>query len=142
MNEFISTSQISHARERVTSLRVEFVHADMTKVDYPEAKFDAVVAFYSFFHLPKVDQGPMVKKMVRWLKPGGVLLMNMKIEEGDDIVDRWMGVKMFSAGLGIEGNLKMLREYGEGLEVETEVVGEKLGLSVEVFFQWIWAIKG
>lgn len=114
----------------------------MTKLDYgPETKFDAVVAFYSFFHLPKEDQGPMVKKISSWLNPGGVLLMNMHNEEGDVIRDGWMGVTMFSTGLGIDGNLEMLKEYGEGLDVEAEVVGEKLGLSTEVFFHWIWAVK-
>ncbi|KAJ3570017.1 hypothetical protein NP233_g4674 [Leucocoprinus birnbaumii] len=137
----ISASQICHARELVQSPRVEFVHSDMTKLDYPEATFDAVVAFYSFFHLPKVDQGPMVRKIAKWLKPGGVLLMNMKNEEGDDIVEKWMGVRMFSTGLGVEGNLKMIEEYGEGLDVEAKVIGEKMGLSMQVFFHWIWAVK-
>lgn len=83
----------------------------------------------------------MVKKIAKWLKPGGVLLMNMKKEEGDDIVEKWMGVTMFSTGFGVEGNLKMLEEYGEGLDIEAKLVGEKLGLSVEVFFHWIWAVK-
>lgn len=113
----------------------------MTKLEYPESKFDAVVAFYSFFHLPREEQGPMVKKITNWLKPGGILLMNMNSEEGDVVMDKWMGVKMFSAGLGVEGNLAMLKEYGEGLEVEAELVGETLGLQKELFFHWIWAVK-
>lgn len=138
----ISASQIAFARERAPeSPRVEFVHADMTKLEYPEGRFDAIVAFYSFFHLPKEEQGLMVKKMVSWLKPNGALLLNMATEEGDSIMDNWMGVKMFLTGFGVEGNLKMLREFGEGLEIEDEVAGERVGLSQEVLFHWVWAVR-
>lgn len=138
----ISASQIALARDNVAkSPRVEFVHADMTKLEYPEASFDAVIAFYSLFHLPREEQGPMVKMITRWLKPGGVLLFNLAAEEGDRVTDDWMGVKMFSTGLGVEGNNKMVKEFGEGTDFKGEVLGEKGGLREEVFFHWFWAIK-
>ncbi|KAF9440266.1 S-adenosyl-L-methionine-dependent methyltransferase, partial [Macrolepiota fuliginosa MF-IS2] len=138
----ISASQIALARERLPeSDRVEFVHADMTKLGYPEGRFDAIVALYSFFHLPGAEQGPMVRMMVSWLKPGGVLLLNTSTEEGDVFRDNWMGVKMFSTGLGVEGNLKLFKDFGEGLEVEDEIAEEKAGLALSVYFHWIWAIK-
>ncbi|KXN92690.1 Malonyl-[acyl-carrier protein] O-methyltransferase, partial [Leucoagaricus sp. SymC.cos] len=140
----ISASQISLAKEKINSSRVEFVHSDMTRLDYPEARFDAVVAFYSFFHIPKEEQGPMVKKITKWLKPGGVLLVNMNDKEGDVFMYRWLGVttSMFSTGLGVEGNLKMFREFGEGkLDVEDTIEGESAGLSEEMFFHWFWAVK-
>lgn len=138
----ISASQIALARENVAkSPRVDFVHADMTTLEYSEARFDAVIAFYSFFHLPREEQGPTVKKITRWLKPGGVLLFNLATEEGDRSLDNWMGVKMFSAGLGVEGNNTMMRDFGEGLEFKDKVIGEKGGLREEVFFHWFWAVK-
>lgn len=137
----ISASQIALAREKVSeSSRVEFVHADMTKLDFPEGKFDAIVAFYSWFHLPKEEQGLMVAKIATWLKPGGILLLNTSSEEGDVVMNDWMGVRMFSTGFGVEGTLGIFKEFGKDLDITDEVVGEKVG-SQEVLFHWIWAVK-
>ena len=57
----ISPAQVALAREHVRAPdaegdegkdRVAFVHAFMAKLEYAEGSFDAVLAFYSIFHLP------------------------------------------------------------------------------------------
>uniref|UniRef100_A0A5K1K2F0 Cell surface hydrophobicity-associated protein n=1 Tax=Ganoderma boninense TaxID=34458 RepID=A0A5K1K2F0_9APHY len=142
----ISAAQVALAREHVRAPdpeegRVAFVHADMMKLEYASGSFDAVLAFYSIFHLPQEEQAPMVGRMVGWLKPGGYLLLNMRTEEGDFLREDWMGARMFSSGIGVEGNRKAFEEYGKGLKILVdEIATEKVG-KFEEKFHWVFAVK-
>lgn len=122
----ISSAQIELAREHVPG--ATFIQGDMLQLDIQAATFDAVVAFYSIFHLPKEEQGLLVEKVTGWLKEGGWFLFNLNTSEGETLRDDWMGVRMFSSGLGVEGNRRMLNEGGKGLTiVADEVAVEKVG---------------
>ncbi|KAF9064761.1 S-adenosyl-L-methionine-dependent methyltransferase, partial [Rhodocollybia butyracea] len=135
----ISFAQISLAKQYVPS--AQFMQSDMMALNFKPGSFDAVMGFYSLFHLPRDEQGPMVKKMIGWLRPGGWLLFNLHVGEGDVMRDDWMGAKMFSTGLGIEGNDKMLEEYGAELtDVESVVDTEYVG-RFEEKFHWVCARK-
>ncbi len=50
-----------------------FILQDMRKLDLPE-KFDAIIAWHSFFHLPAVDQPLMFPIFKQYLNPGGMLV--------------------------------------------------------------------
>ncbi|KAJ3726841.1 S-adenosyl-L-methionine-dependent methyltransferase [Lentinula raphanica] len=135
----ISSSQLALAKEHVPA--AHFMQGDMMAIEFPEQSFDAVMAFYSLFHLPRDEHGLMLKKMVQWLKPGGWLLFNTGTKEEERTRD-WMGVKMFSSSLGVEGNEQILAEYGlELTDVEAVIDAEMVG-SFEEKFHWIWARKG
>ncbi len=146
----ISAAQVALAREHVQAPnkegggdegRIAFVHADMTKLNYAEGSFDAVLAFYSIFHLPQEEQAPMVGRMVGWLRPGGYLLLNMRTEEGEFMSEDWMGARMFSCGIGLEGNRRAFEEHGKGLKIlADEIATEKVG-PFEEKFHWVFAVK-
>ncbi|KAL9117035.1 MAG: hypothetical protein Q9187_006430 [Circinaria calcarea] len=136
----ISSVQIELARQHVP--QATLIHADMMALSFPPASFDAVVAFYSIFHLPKEEQGMMIGRVAGWLKEGGWFLCNLHADEGDLVLDDWLspGVRMFSSGLGVQGNRDMLREDGNGLTiVDDEIAVEKVG-RVEARFHWIFAM--
>jgi len=141
----ISAAQIALAQEHVPAAM--FIQADMSDAEkmaglFAEGSFDAVVAFYSLFHLPRAEQGMMVTRMARWVKPGGWLLFNLGTSDGDMMIPDWMGVPMFSSGLGVEGNRQMMKEYGDGLVVvEDDVATETVGRTEEKF-HWFLASKG
>jgi len=59
------------AKNRSVSIRTEL--ADLTKWKWPENEFDIVVAI--FIHFPPETRERMHEKMLRALKPGGVLIM-------------------------------------------------------------------
>jgi len=135
----ISASQIELAKEHVP--QATLIQGDMLALDFQQGSFDAVVAFYSIFHLPGQEQGMLVEKVTGWLKEGGWFLFNLATNEGDVLVDDWMGVKMFSSGLGVEGNREMMRVGGKGLKVvEDEVAMEMVG-RIEEKFHWVLAQK-
>ena len=50
------------------------VCADMRNICFEPAKFDAVTAVYSLFHVPKTDHRPLFDNIFRCLKPAGRFL--------------------------------------------------------------------
>jgi len=50
-----------------------FILQDMRDLDLPE-KFDAIIAWHSFFHLPAIDQPLMFPIFKQYLNPGGILV--------------------------------------------------------------------
>jgi ubiquinone/menaquinone biosynthesis C-methylase UbiE len=137
----ISTAQVELGRKHVPG--AEFVKADMMSLEYDPRSFDAVLAFYSIFHLPKEEQGTMIERISSWLKDGGWFLCNFSNDEGDVVREGWFKpeVTMFSSGLGVQGTRTMLDEKAHGLViVEDELAVEKVG-RFEEYFHWIFARK-
>jgi hypothetical protein len=57
------------------------------------------------------------------------------------VLNDWMGAKMFSSGLGIEGNREMLKKDGKGLKfIDDEIAIEKVG-GFDEKFHWVFAVK-
>ncbi|CAL9672781.1 Ubiquinone biosynthesis O-methyltransferase, mitochondrial [Streptomyces sp. enrichment culture] len=85
----ISGVQIRRARELVP--QAEFIRADATAVDFPAASFDAVVSFYALIHIPLDEQPPLLRKVARWLRPGGWLLMTTGHRAWTGLDEDWLG---------------------------------------------------
>ena len=75
-----------------------FVEADFSELDFPADTFDAVTAFYSIMHVPRDRHLELFGKVLRWLKPGGLLLVSMSTIGGPDRTENWLGVEMFFSG--------------------------------------------
>jgi ubiquinone/menaquinone biosynthesis C-methylase UbiE len=69
----ISHGMLQRARARLGSKRVTHVAADLTRLPYPDAFFDAVVCGWVLEHLP--DPRPGLAELARVLAPGGRLLL-------------------------------------------------------------------
>jgi SAM-dependent methyltransferase len=137
----ISAAQIALGKQHVP--KATMLQGDMMTIELPSESFDAVLAFYSFFHIPKQEQGSMIKRIVGWLKPGGKFLCNFGTDEGDLGREGWFepDVVMFSSCLGVEGNRKLIKEEGKELKVLEDVLDvEKVGRFEETF-HWILAEK-
>ncbi|KAJ7508412.1 S-adenosyl-L-methionine-dependent methyltransferase [Mycena galericulata] len=137
----ISAAQIALAREHIP--KATLIQGDMLTLDFAPASFDAVLGFYSIFHLPKEEQVLMIEKIRGWLKPGGWLLCNFHFEEGDVTLEGWLepSVSMFSSGLGVEGTRDIFRKLVPGFklvvdEIDVETVGR-----FDQKFHWIMALK-
>jgi SAM-dependent methyltransferase len=69
----LSQGMLSRARKRLGGDRVTFASADLTKLPYRTAAFDAVVCGWVLEHLP--DPRPGLRELARVLQPGGKLLL-------------------------------------------------------------------
>lgn len=79
----ISHSQVQLARQNVPA--AQFVHADMSVLQFEEASFDGVVALYSISHLPREQYAHLFAEVFRWLAPGGLFLATLSAVESPDL---------------------------------------------------------
>jgi SAM-dependent methyltransferase len=118
----ISAKQLELARRNVPG--ATFLQADMTTLDFPAASFDAVVAFYSLTHVPRDEQGPLLERVARWLRPGGVFIASMGVEEDPGGVEHdWLGVDMYFSHFGAKKNRRLVERAGlviESAEIDAE----------------------
>jgi ubiquinone/menaquinone biosynthesis C-methylase UbiE len=68
-----SQQMLQRARKRLRNDRVTHVAADLTRLPYPDAGFDAIVCGWVLEHLP--DPRPGLRELARVLRPGGKLLL-------------------------------------------------------------------
>lgn len=59
-----------------------FILQDMRLLNL-ERKFDAIIAWHSFFHLPAIDQPKMFELFEKHLNPNGILLFTSGTEKGE-----------------------------------------------------------
>ncbi|WP_445395422.1 class I SAM-dependent methyltransferase [Streptomyces sp. LE64] len=85
----LSGVQVRRARARVPG--AEFRREDITALDFPEGSFDAVLALYSLIHLPLGEQLPLLRRVVRWLRPGGSFLVTVGRDALTGTDEDWLG---------------------------------------------------
>jgi ubiquinone/menaquinone biosynthesis C-methylase UbiE len=69
----LSQRMLKRANRRVKSKRIHYLAADLTRLPYPDAFFDAIVCGWVLEHLP--DPRPGLSELTRILQPGGKLLL-------------------------------------------------------------------
>jgi SAM-dependent methyltransferase len=69
----LSQRMLRRARRRVKSSRVTLAAADLTRLPYPDAYFDAIVCGWVLEHLP--DPRPGLSELARVMQPGAKLLL-------------------------------------------------------------------
>lgn len=137
--------------------KVEWIQADMTKLDFPDETFDAVIAMYSLIHLPRAEQEVMIRRIARWLKKpalmsssspgggkgGGIMLLNFGDEASEgDVLERWLGEEkgwMYWSGWGSEKTREIIKDSENGLEVLVDEVVSEREEGVDVSFLWVIA---
>jgi ubiquinone/menaquinone biosynthesis C-methylase UbiE len=68
-----SVNMLARARKRLDSDRANFVSAELTRLPYANASFDAAVCGWVIEHLP--EPRPALREFYRVLQPGGKFLM-------------------------------------------------------------------
>lgn len=123
----ISGEMINRARTNVP--QATFIEGDIMSVEFPPSYFDAAVAFYSIFHLPREEHPELLRRIYGWLKPGGYLLATLSYLNEAPYTEDYLGVTMYWSNYGLEDYKKILTEVGFTL-METTVVGH--GYQAEV----------
>ncbi|KAF2191677.1 methyltransferase domain-containing protein [Zopfia rhizophila CBS 207.26] len=138
----LSTTQLQLAKQNLAEFsdRLKFLEGDMMDLSFAEKSFDVVMGFYSVIHLPRDEQVELLKRIVRWLKPGGLFLANFSAEEMPvAFEEKWLDQEkgwMFWSGWGAEGSCKMVEEAG--LEILIREIKEDV---VDANFLWVLGRK-
>ncbi|OQE36102.1 hypothetical protein PENCOP_c012G05772 [Penicillium coprophilum] len=142
----ISNTQIAMAKERLPH-SVNLIPGDMMELKFESGHFDAVVAMYSIFHLPRDEQTTILRRIFDWLKPGGRLLANFPETGFASSSDQsWLGGTkgaMHWSGWGRSEMRTLLADIGFEIEIDEVVVDceKDKGVSRNVAFNWILASK-
>ena len=132
----LSARQIELARAAVPE--ATFRQADMTELELPPERLDAVVAFYSLTHVPRADLPALLSRIRTWLRPGGVLVATMGAQDSpDEVEEDWLGVPMFFSHHGAKRNRASVVEAG--FELEEAIVEEEPGDRHGALFLWVLA---
>ena len=126
---------------RVAAPTVLFTRADFLDLDFPDASFEAVTAFYSFMHVPRDEHPALLARIHRWLVPGGLFLAPMSTLGGPDRVEHWLGVDMFFSGWDAETNARIVRDAGFDVLVDEVVPMWEPESEYETAFLWLLARK-
>jgi SAM-dependent methyltransferase len=120
----ISERQIELARRIVPG--ATFIHGDMATQAFPAGRFDAVVAFFSIFHLPREEHGEVYGRIASWLRPGGYLVASTGVYSDPGTVEEdWLGAPMYWSFYPSARSLEMIRTSGlEVLESREETSNE------------------
>ncbi len=90
-----------------------WIEADMRSLELG-ARFDAIIAWDSFFHLTRDEQRPMFDVFARHIQPNGLLLFTSGPKTGEAIGDLY-GQPLFHASLDEAEYRRLLQ--GAGFEV-------------------------
>jgi SAM-dependent methyltransferase len=134
----ISAGQLALARLNVPTAC--FVQADMVRLGFAPASFDAVAAFYSLIHVPRGEQPALLAQIVAWLRPGGWLLATMGargVEAGYE--EDWLGAPMYWSSYDAATNRRLVAEAGLRIAQASEETALEFGQPVT--FLWVVAQK-
>jgi SAM-dependent methyltransferase len=115
----VSIRQIGLARTNVPA--AEFVQADMTTVELAAGSFDAVAAFYSITHVPRVEHAALLRRMADWLKPGGLFVGSLGSGDCADWKGNWLGAEMFFSHYDAATYRRLVCDAGLKIECAEQV---------------------
>lgn len=133
----ISVRQVELARANVP--KATFLHTDMTTLAFGPATFDAVVAFYSLTHVPRDDLPGLLERVRRWLRPGGLFLASMGVEDDPGSIEAdWLGADMYFSHFSARKNRRLVEQAG--LVVESADVATEPEDRHDARFLWVVAV--
>jgi SAM-dependent methyltransferase len=112
----------------------------MTSLEFPDDSFDAVVAYYSFHHVPRDRYEPLLNNIGNWLRPGGIFMAAMYPYDTDNLVtDDWHGSTMYWSSFNAEKTLQLVK--GAGLTIIEQSTESAIEDGKETTFLWLIAKK-
>lgn len=131
----ISARQIERARAAVPD--AEFLCADFTRLELPDASFEAVASFYVFNHVPRDLLAPLLGRIRNWLVPGGWMLSAFGVSDMEGWTGNWLGAPTFFSSFPAEVNSRLVREAAFTVERDEIVTFEEP--EGPASFQWVLA---
>ena len=131
----LSEEQLRRARERVPG--AEFVHGDLTTIEFAAGSLDAVASFYVFNHVPRELLAPLLARIHTWLVSPGWLLATFGIGDEAEWFGDFLGAPSFFSSFAPSVNTQLVCDAGFTVERDEVVtITEPEGPQQ---FQWILA---
>jgi SAM-dependent methyltransferase len=132
----VSSRSVELARRNVAA--GIFIAADMTQVEFPPQRFDAVVAFYSIIHVPREDQPALFVRITQWLRAGGLFLGTLSSGAvAANYEPDWLGVPMYWSGFDPATTCRLIE--GAGLRITLDAIETADEDGKAISFLWVEA---
>lgn len=120
-----SAPMLRRARSAVPAGR--FILGEIGTIEFAAGAFDAAVAFYVLFHLPREEHAGVLRRVWKWLRPGGWFLATLTEQAEEPYTeDDFFGTCMYWSSLGWSEYEAILR--GIGFEIAGgRIVGHGYG---------------
>jgi cyclopropane fatty-acyl-phospholipid synthase-like methyltransferase len=105
----ISEEQIKLAQKNLPKCNLEV--KDIAKLKKDEYSVDAVVSFYTIFHIPRENHLDLLKKIKTYLNKNGLLLITMGSSEWEG-KENFHGTQMWWSHYGAEKNKRIIKQAG------------------------------
>ncbi|RSS70750.1 class I SAM-dependent methyltransferase [Streptomyces sp. WAC06614] len=106
----VSPTMVELARQRVPDARFEL--ADVRTYTPPDGGFDAVCAFFPLLVMTRPEVEDSLRRIARWLVPGGHFVMATVPGDIEDLEIEWMGHRVTVSSLSTEDYVARLTELG------------------------------
>jgi cyclopropane fatty-acyl-phospholipid synthase-like methyltransferase len=116
------------------------VQADATELEQLRQSLDAVVSLFMLGHVPRGEQGPLLRRIAGWLRPGGLLLATMATGGTEEVDPNWLGAPMYFASHTPEENRGLVRAAGLEIVRDRVIPHHEPGHG-DVSFMWLLARK-
>jgi SAM-dependent methyltransferase len=105
----------------------QFILGDILDVELESDSFDAAVAMFVLFHLPREEHADVFRRVWTWLRPGGYFLATLtEHSESPYTEDDFFGVEMYWSNLGWSEYTALLRDAGFTI-LEGRIIGHGYG---------------
>ncbi|MFC1638870.1 class I SAM-dependent methyltransferase [Patescibacteria group bacterium] len=87
-----TSKHIERARKNLPS--ATFLEGDYSRFDFGDSRFQAILALYTVFHIPREEQQNLFEKISDLLTPSGIILVSLGFSGGEGVEDDWCGARM------------------------------------------------
>jgi len=106
-----SEAQLNLARKLIP--QAQFVCQDITKLGFRKDAFDAICSYYAIIHIPRKEHEGIIHHFHQLLKPYGWVLLCLGAEDlEEDIVENYLGARMYWSHYNAETNLRIIHNCG------------------------------
>ena len=106
----ISEKHVTRARESVPE--ATYIKADFSRYDLGTETYDAIISLYSIFHIPREEHEALLNNIYNALKPEGVLLATLGVEDMEMDVNEFIGSSMAWSSYSKHKNKKLVEITG------------------------------
>ncbi|MDE1874413.1 MAG: class I SAM-dependent methyltransferase [Candidatus Micrarchaeota archaeon] len=107
----ISKNMLKLAKEN--SPKSRFYLMNMKDMNFPTKSFDGVISLYAIIHLPRRYHYEVLKRMYKFLKPGGKLLISVGRSDSKEwFEENWHGGRMYWSHFSRKKNEDLIANAG------------------------------
>lgn len=128
----ISEVQIERARKLVPE--ATFLCTDMTRVRFLVGSFDAAICLYSIIHVPVEEQGELIERIGRWIRPGGPFILIAGADAYTGTEEGWLGSASEMYWSHADGETYARWLVGAGFEVRRREIIPEGAARHELFY--------